>query len=343
MRTFEFVRPKDPAEAVAIAAQAETAQQGANIRFLAGGTTLLDLMKLNVETPVRIIDINRLPLDTIEATPEGGLKIGATVAEFRSRPPSQRCDRIIRSCRRPSSPAHRRSSATWPRPPATCCSERAARISATLRCPATSANRGQDVRRSPAATVLWRFLEPASIASRRTPPTCAWRWRRWKRSIHVQGSNGMRAVPIGEFHLLPGETPHRETVLEPGDLITHVTLPPPPFAGASRDEASLFEAARSSVIRIRFGLRSRPDRRRTRQCNRCARCPGWRRHEAMAITRGRSGADRSGRKPSQLPQSCRDGSARCQAAERERIQNRTGQALPYACAQHGRGSLRRVD
>src|SRR5680860_1137792 len=79
MRTFEFVRPKDPAEAIAIAAQAETAQQGANIRFLAGGTTLLDLMKLNVETPVRIIDINRLPLDMIEATPEGGLKIGATV------------------------------------------------------------------------------------------------------------------------------------------------------------------------------------------------------------------------------------------------------------------------
>ena len=79
MRSFEFIRPKDPAEAVAIAAQAETAQQGANIRFLAGGTTLLDLMKLNVETPVRIIDINRLPLDIIEATPEGGLKIGATL------------------------------------------------------------------------------------------------------------------------------------------------------------------------------------------------------------------------------------------------------------------------
>ena len=79
MRTFDFIRPKDPAEAVAIAAQAETAQQGANIRFLAGGTTLLDLMKLNVETPLRIIDINRLPLDTIDATPEGGLKIGATL------------------------------------------------------------------------------------------------------------------------------------------------------------------------------------------------------------------------------------------------------------------------
>jgi xanthine dehydrogenase YagS FAD-binding subunit len=79
MHTFEFIRPKDPAEAVALAAQAETAQQGAEVRFLAGGTTLIDLMKLNVETPVRLIDINRLPLDQIETTPDGGLKIGATV------------------------------------------------------------------------------------------------------------------------------------------------------------------------------------------------------------------------------------------------------------------------
>jgi xanthine dehydrogenase YagS FAD-binding subunit len=79
MHTFEFIRPKNPAEAVALAAQARTAQQGAEVRFLAGGTTLIDLMKLNVETPVRLIDINRLPLDQIETTPDGGLKIGATV------------------------------------------------------------------------------------------------------------------------------------------------------------------------------------------------------------------------------------------------------------------------
>ena len=79
MHTFEFIRPADSAAAVATAAQAKTAQQGADVRFVAGGTTLLDLMKLNVETPARLIDINRLPLDKIEATPDGGLKIGATV------------------------------------------------------------------------------------------------------------------------------------------------------------------------------------------------------------------------------------------------------------------------
>src|SRR5438128_7504171 len=78
MQIFEFVRPTDPAEAISAAARARTAQQGADVRFIGGGTTLIDLMKLNVETPARVLDINRLPLDKIESTPEGGLKIGAT-------------------------------------------------------------------------------------------------------------------------------------------------------------------------------------------------------------------------------------------------------------------------
>src|SRR5262245_48419597 len=77
MNPFEFIRPADAAAAVAAAARAKTAQQGADVRFLAGGTTLIDLMKLNVETPARLLDINRLPLDKIDAAPDGGLKIGA--------------------------------------------------------------------------------------------------------------------------------------------------------------------------------------------------------------------------------------------------------------------------
>src|SRR5687767_8034600 len=79
MKTFEFTRPVDATAAVAAAARAKTAQQGADVRFLAGGTTLVDLMKLNVETPAQVLDINRLPFDQIEAMPDGGLKIGATV------------------------------------------------------------------------------------------------------------------------------------------------------------------------------------------------------------------------------------------------------------------------
>src|SRR6476646_8967554 len=79
MRTFDFSRPADAKAAVVTAAEAKTAQQGADVRFIAGGTTLLDLMKLNVETPARLLDINRLQLDKIEATADGGLKVGATV------------------------------------------------------------------------------------------------------------------------------------------------------------------------------------------------------------------------------------------------------------------------
>src|ERR1700751_5388520 len=79
MHRFEFIRPTDSATAMATAARAKTAQQGADVRFLAGGTTLIDLMKLNVETPAQVIDINRLSLDRIEVTSDGGLKIGATV------------------------------------------------------------------------------------------------------------------------------------------------------------------------------------------------------------------------------------------------------------------------
>ena len=72
-------------------------------------------------------------------------------------------------------------------------------------------------------------------------------------TVHVQGTKGTRAVPIGEFHLLPGQTPERETVLEPGDLITHVTLPPP-VAGSKqtylklRDRASYEFALASAAV-----------------------------------------------------------------------------------------------
>src|SRR5260370_42076925 len=79
MHAFDFMRPGDAEAAIRVAAQTKTAQQGADVRFLAGGTTLLDLMKLNVETPARLVDINRLPFAKVEATPDGGLRIGATV------------------------------------------------------------------------------------------------------------------------------------------------------------------------------------------------------------------------------------------------------------------------
>ena len=250
MNTFEFIRPKDPAMAVATAAQAKTAQQGADVRFLAGGTTLIDLMKLNVETPARLIDINRLPLDKIESTPDGGLKIGATV-EIRISPTTRWCNEIM-----VLSQASRGASAqpaTWRRLRATCSSERCVYFrdrhavqQARARHRLPGHHRQQPHARHPGhQRTLHRDQSVGHVRGDGG----------LEATIHVQGSKGSRAVSIGEFHLLPGNTPQRETVLEPGDLITHVTLPPPVSGSKQvylklRDRASYEFALASAAVVI---------------------------------------------------------------------------------------------
>src|SRR5258707_12022302 len=82
MDTFRFVKPRDVPHAIQAASQSKTAQQGAEVRFVAGGTTFLDLMKLDVERPSQVIDINHLPLGKVEKLPDGRLKIGALVRNF---------------------------------------------------------------------------------------------------------------------------------------------------------------------------------------------------------------------------------------------------------------------
>ena len=77
MDSFTFTQPTTIDQAVQAAVKSSTAQQGAQVRFVAGGTTLIDLMKLNVERPREVVDINGLPLDRIEPSPTGGLVIGA--------------------------------------------------------------------------------------------------------------------------------------------------------------------------------------------------------------------------------------------------------------------------
>src|SRR6202030_523239 len=79
MDSFRYVRAHDKTEAVALARHAKTAQQGADIRYIAGGTTLVDLMKLDVERPQTLIDITHLPLSEVKAAPGGGVEMGAMV------------------------------------------------------------------------------------------------------------------------------------------------------------------------------------------------------------------------------------------------------------------------
>ena len=109
MKTFQVTRPKDNAQAIATVAKSKTAQQGADIRFIAGGTTLIDLMKLNVEQPQNLVDVNRLTLDKIEATPDGGLTIGAT-AQFRPGLAPARAQELPRSFRSDSERSNRADS-----------------------------------------------------------------------------------------------------------------------------------------------------------------------------------------------------------------------------------------
>src|SRR6202166_1402066 len=246
MQTFEFIRPADPAAAVATAAQAKTAQQGADVRFVAGGTTLLDLMKLNVETPTRLIDVNRLPLDKVEATPDGGLKIGATVrnSDLAHHPTVQRDYSVLSQAILNGASAQLRNMAT------------------------TAGNLLQRTR-------CMYFRDSAMPCNKRehciatNPSDMCVAMAALEATIHVLGARGSRAIPMGDFHVLPGSTPNRETVLQPGDLITHVTLPPP-IAGSKqiylklRDRASyefalasaavVITVASGSVTKARFAL-----------------------------------------------------------------------------------------
>lgn len=252
MHTFEFVRPPDSTAAVATAAQAKTAQQGADIRFIAGGTTLLDLMKLNVETPTRLIDINRLPLGKVEATADGGLKIGATVrnSDLAHHPAVQRDYAVLSQALLSGASAQLRNMATT-----------AGNLLQRTRCmyfrdTAMPCNKREPGTGCPAITGSNRMLAVLGTSEQciaTNPSDMCVAMAALEATIHVQGSKGQRAIPFAEFHLLPGNTPNRETVLEPGDLITYVTLPPP-VAGSKqaylklRDRASYEFALASAAV-----------------------------------------------------------------------------------------------
>src|ERR1700681_436133 len=252
MQTFEFIRPADPATAVATAARAKTAQQGADVRFVAGGTTLLDLMKLNVETPARVLDINRLPLDKVEALPDGGLKIGATVrnADLAHHPIVQRDYVVLSQALLAGASAQLRNMATT-----------GGNLLQRTRCmyfrdtasPCNKREPGTGCSAIGGANRTLAILGTSAHCVATNPSDMNVAMAALEATIHVQGPQGQRSIPIAEFHLLPGSTPNRETVLEPGDLITHVTLPPPLAGNRSsylklRDRASYEFALASAAV-----------------------------------------------------------------------------------------------
>jgi xanthine dehydrogenase YagS FAD-binding subunit len=254
MKTFDFTRPDDATAAVEAAALTKTAQQGAKVRFLAGGTTLVDLMKLNVETPSRLLDINRLPFDKIETMPDGGLKIGATVrnSDLANHASVQKDYAVLSQAILQGASAQIRNMATT-----------AGNLLQRTRCvyfrdTAMACNKREPGAGCPAIGGFNRSLAILGTSEHciaTNPSDMCVALAALEATIHIQGPKGTRAVPIDDFHLLPGDTPHRETGLEPGDLITHVTLPPPVVGSKQvylklRDRASYEFALASAAVVI---------------------------------------------------------------------------------------------
>ena len=221
MRAFSYERAKAPVEAAAAVARTPGA------KFIAGGTNLLDLMKLQIETPTHLVDVNGLKLDTIEPTPEGGLRIGALVrnTDLAANERVRRDYGVLSRALLAGASGQLRNQATT-----------AGNLLQRARCPyfydtAQPCNKRQPGSGCSAIDGVSRQLgiigvSDACIAT--NPSDMAVAMRALDATVETVTPNGAtRTIAIAEFHRLPGDTPHVETTLEPGELITAVTLPPP--------------------------------------------------------------------------------------------------------------------
>jgi xanthine dehydrogenase YagS FAD-binding subunit len=221
MKPFTYERASSPAQAAAAVARNPAA------KFIAGGTNLLDLMKLQIETPAHLVDVNGLALDKIEATPEGGLRVGAMVrntalaADDRVRRDYAVLSRALLA----GASGQLRNKATT-----------AGNLLQRTRCPYfydtdQPCNKRQPGSGCSAIGGVSRQngiigTSQACIATH--PSDMAVAMRLLDASVETVRPDGRaRVIPIADFHRLPGDTPHIETNLEAGELITAVTLPRP--------------------------------------------------------------------------------------------------------------------
>src|SRR5438105_7005869 len=265
MRIFALNYTTDPAQAVATASKAKTAQQGAEIRFIGGGTTLIDLMKLNVEQPQTLIDINRLPLDKIESLPDGGLTIGAVArnSDLAYHPLVRKNYAVLSEALLSGATVQLRNMATT-----------AGNLLQRTRCmyfrdTAMPCNKREPGSGCGAINGMNRGLAILGTSEHciaTNPSDMNVAMAALEATVHVRGAKAERAIPIADFYVLPGNTPQRETVLEPGDLITHVTLPPPAPGNRSlylklRDRAS-YEFALASAAEVVTAVNGKAARER---------------------------------------------------------------------------------
>ncbi len=254
MQSFHLVRVSDRSAAIAAGADSATAQQGASVRFLAGGTTLVDLMKLGVERPERVVDITRLGLDDIRKEGNGDLLIGAT-----ARNSDLAHHRLVRTDYAALSQAILAGASIQLRNAATT----AGNLLQRTRCMyfrdlASSCNKRNPGSGCPAiagANRMLAILGTSDTCIANNPSDMAVAMMAYDAFVHVQGVSGDRQIPLADFYVLPGQRPDIETVLAPGDLITHVTLPAPPAAERSiylklRDRASYEFALVSAAVAV---------------------------------------------------------------------------------------------
>jgi xanthine dehydrogenase YagS FAD-binding subunit len=221
VKAFTYEHAQSPAEAAAAALRTTGA------KFIAGGTNLLDLMKLEIETPQHLIDVNGLALDKIEPKPDGGLRIGALVrnTELAADQRVRRDYAVLSRALLAGATGQLRNKATT-----------GGNLLQRTRCPYFYDTNQPCNKRQPGSgcsaleghsrqhAVLG--VSEACIANH--PSDMAVAMRVLDATVETVKPDGkIRTIPIAEFHRLPGKTPHIETALAPGELITAVELPKP--------------------------------------------------------------------------------------------------------------------
>jgi xanthine dehydrogenase YagS FAD-binding subunit len=228
MKPFAYDRPASAADAVAAVAAG-----GSGARYLAGGTNLVDLMKLGVETPDLLVDVSRLSRQPIEATPDGGLLVGAGVSNsdlaadptVRSRYP------VLARAILSGASGQLRNQATI-----------AGNLLQRTRCAYFQDTSKPCNKRRPASGCPARDGHHRELAILGHSPSCvathpsdmAVAMAALDARVRLLGPRGPRVLPLSELYRLPGDEPHRETRLEPGELITAIELPP--LAPTARSE-----------------------------------------------------------------------------------------------------------
>ncbi|MDX2107785.1 MAG: xanthine dehydrogenase family protein subunit M [Candidatus Melainabacteria bacterium] len=253
MKLFSYSKQLDQKSAISEAQSASTAQQGANIRYIAGGTTLIDLMKLNVESPEKLVDITDLKLDRIETLSDDSVKVGALVknSDLATHPYIKEQFQVLSEAILQGASAQLRNKAST----AGNILQRTRCVyfrDTAFRCNKREPGSGCDAIEGDHRNLAILGTSEQCVANNPSDQNVA--LMALEAKIHVSGAGGERVIPIGEFYTLPGNTPHIENVLQPGDLITHVVFKnPPPGAKSTylklRDRASYeFALASCAVI-----------------------------------------------------------------------------------------------